>query len=183
MTERRDTRLLATCRCGKARLEAVGRPIVAAACYCTSCQDAGRRFEQAAGAPPVVDPDGGTSYILYRKDRVRCVTGAELLEERRLEPGSPTRRVVAVCCQSPMFLDFTKGHWLSIWRNRFDAGAPAVEMRVMTKERRAGVELADDVPNYDGYSRQFLSRQIIAWIAMGLRRPVIPWGAPAGTAP
>jgi len=45
-----------------------------------------------------------------------------------------------------MFLDFTKGHWLSMFRNRFPTGAPPLEMRVMTKERRVGVELADDLP-------------------------------------
>jgi len=50
------------------------------------------------------------------------------------------------------FLDFTKGHWLSMFRNRFPTGAPPLEMRVMTKERRVGVELADDVPNYSGHS-------------------------------
>ena len=44
-----------------------------------------------------------------------------------------------------MFLDFTKGHWLSMFRNRFPTGAPPLEMRVMTKERRVGVELADDL--------------------------------------
>ena len=45
--------------------------------------------------------------------------GAEYLEEWRLKPNSPTRRVVATCCNSAMFLDFTKGHWLSMYRNRF----------------------------------------------------------------
>ena len=31
-----------------------------------------------------------------------------------------------------MLLDFTKGHWASIYRNRFPPGAPPLEMRVMT---------------------------------------------------
>jgi len=31
-------------------------------------------------------------------------------------------------------------------------GAPQLEMRVMTKERRVGVELADDLPDYSGHS-------------------------------
>jgi hypothetical protein len=102
--------------------------------------------------------------------------GQELLEEHRLKPESPTRRIVATCCNSAMFLDFTKGHWLSMFRSRFAAGAPPLEMRVMTKERRAGVELADDVPNYTGYSGKFMLKLIAAWIAMGFRRPEIPWG-------
>jgi hypothetical protein len=163
--------LSAICQCGKVKFEAIGPPILAGSCYCTSCQEAGRRFEQLASAPPVLDPDSGTGVILYRKDRVRCVTGQEYLEERRLNPESPTRRIVATCCNSAMFLDFTKGHWLSLYRNRFPKGAPPLEMRVMTKERRAGVALADDVPNYSGYSGKFMVKLIAAWIAMRFRRP------------
>ena len=50
------------------------------------------------------------------------------------------------------------------------------EMRVMTRERRAGVELADDVPNYSGHSGKFMLKLVAAWIAMGLRRPEITLG-------
>ena len=79
-----------------------------------------------------------------------------------------------------MFLDFTKGHWLSIYRKRFPNGAPPIEMRIMTKERRADVMLRDDVPNFDGYSGRFMLKLIRAWIAMGFSRPDmglrnIPW--------
>jgi hypothetical protein len=166
----------ATCQCGKVKFEAVGRPILTGCCYCASCQEAGRQFEQLASAPPVLDPDSGTGVILYRKDRVQCVMGQEYLEERRLQPDSPTRRVVATCCNSAMFIDFTKGHWLSMLRNRFPAGAPPLEMRVMTKERRVGVELADDLPNYSGRSGKFMLKLIAAWIAMGFRRPQVTLG-------
>ncbi len=75
-----------------------------------------------------------------------------------------------------MFLDFTKGHWLTIYRNRFPAGAPPLEMRLMARERRDGVALADDVPNYDGHSGKFMVRLIAAWIAMGFRRPEFTLG-------
>jgi hypothetical protein len=165
--------LFATCRCGAVKVEATGPPILSLTCYCTSCQEAGRRFEQAASAPPVLDSDGGTGFILYRKDRVQLVEGQQHLEERRLDPASPTRRVVATCCNSAMFLDFTKGHWLSIYRNRFSKDVPPLDMRVMTKERRVGVQLADDAPNYSGRSGKFMLKLIAAWIAMGLRRPEI----------
>jgi hypothetical protein len=174
--QKQHQRLSAICQCGKVKLEAVGRPILTGSCYCTSCQEAGRRFEQLASAPPVLNPDGGTDFVLYRKDRVQCVTGQEYLEEHRLRPDSPTRRVVATCCNSAIFLDFTKGHWLTMYRDRFPTGAPPLEMRVMTEQRRGGIELADDVPNYDGYSRKFMLKLITAWIAMGLRRPEITLG-------
>jgi hypothetical protein len=178
VNQKQHKSLCATCQCGQVKLEAVGPPILAGACYCASCQEAGRRFEQLASAPPVLDPDSGSSLILYRKDRVQCVMGQQHLEEHRLKPESPTRRVIATCCNSAMLVDFTKGHWLSIYRNRFPAGAPPLEMRVMTKQRRAGVALADDLPNYGGHSGKFMLRLIAAWIAMGFRRPEITLGKP-----
>ena len=45
--------------------------------------------------------------------------GAGYLEEHRLKPDSPTRRVIATCCNSGMFLDFTKGHWLTMYGTAF----------------------------------------------------------------
>jgi hypothetical protein len=124
----------------------------------------------------LLDPDGGTAVILYRKDRVQCAMGLEYLKEHRLKPASPTRRVVAACCNSAVFLDFTRGHWLSMYRNRFPTGAPPLEMRVMTKDRRAGVDLSNDIPNHSGFSSKFLLKLIVARIAMGLRRTDISWG-------
>jgi hypothetical protein len=170
-----STAICATCQCGKVKIEAVGSPILTGACFCRSCQEAGRRFEQLPAAPPVLDPDSGTGYILVRKDRVQCVSGQEHLEEHRLKADSPTRRVIATCCNSAMFLYVTKGHWLSMYRNRFATDTPPLEMRMMTKERRAGVELADDIPNYSAHSGRFMLKLLAAWMAMGFRRPEIDW--------
>jgi hypothetical protein len=180
MNQKQQEHLSAICRCGKVKLQTVGRPILAAACYCASCRKAGVGFEQLASAPPVLNPGGGTDYVLVRKDRVQCVTGQEHLEQHRLKPDSPTRRVIATCCNSPMFLDFSKGHWLTMYRDRFPSGAPPVEVRVMTKGRRDGVVLADDLPNYETHSGKAMWRLIAAWIAMGLRRPEIVLGKTVG---
>jgi hypothetical protein len=60
-------------------------------------------------------------------------------------------------------------------RNHFLTGAPPIEMRVMTKARRGGVALADDLPNYSGHSGNFMLKLITAWIAMGFRRLEITW--------
>ncbi len=179
MTTEQDRRALVSCACGQVQFESMGAPIVSAACYCASCQEAGRRFEQLPGARPVLGLDGSTQYVLYRKDRVRCLKGGDLLQEQRLKPESPTRRLFAACCNSPMVLDMTKGHWLTIYASRLPDGAPPLEMRVMTKDRRAGVELADDVPNYAGHSGRFMRKLIAAWIGMGFRAPVFPYGKPA----
>ena len=160
-----------TCRCGKVVFHAAGRPLLAASCYCNSCQRAGQEFEKLTPAPRLQDADGGTQAVLYRKDRVRCKTGMEYLKEFRLKPDSPTRRVIASCCNSPMFLDFTRGHWVSIYRGRFNGDAPPMEMRVMTRERPGDVTLPDDVPNHDGHSGRFLLTLVLTWIAMGFRRP------------
>jgi hypothetical protein len=170
----------ARCACGRVEYEVIDAPITTVVCYCASCQQAGRGFERLPAAPPLLGPDGGTAAVLYRKDRVHCAHGQEHLKEYRLKSDSPTRRLLATCCNSPMFLDFTKGHWLSIYRCRFPTGAPEIEMRVMTRDRRADIALADDVPNYRGYSGRFMMKLLAAWIAMRFRSPALELGGPSG---
>ncbi|MGO9984797.1 MAG: GFA family protein [Rhodomicrobium sp.] len=155
MSNQDYTHLATTCRCQKVEIETYGPPIVSAACYCANCREAGARFERLPAAPPVLDADGGTSFILYRKDRVRCSKGWEYLEEHRLTPASPTRRVIATCCNSAMFLDFTNGHWLSMYRNRFTSNTPPPQMRTFTG--------------------RFMLKLLTSWIMIGLRRPKITW--------
>ena len=171
MADRPMNIMKSRCACGGVEFEAIGAPITSVICYCASCQQAGRAFEELRAAPPLLEPDAGTAAVLYRKDRVRCVHGQEHLKEYRLKPGSPTRRFVATCCNSAMFLDFTRGHWLSMYRRRFATDAPKIEMRVMTRDRPASAVLADDVPNSRGYSGRFMMRLLAARIAMGFRSP------------
>lgn len=168
-----DERTSVSCRCGKVEFQLDGAPILRGICYCASCQEAGRRHQAAPGADPVVAEDGGTDYVLYRKDRVRCVKGGELFEERRLNPESPTRRLFAHCCNTAMFADFTKGHWLSLYRGRLAGDLPPPTMRMMTAARPAGVILPDDMANSPGHSGKFMLKLLLAWIAMGFRRPVV----------
>ena len=166
---------LATCQCGKAAVEITGAPILSTACYCDTCQAAGHEFEQVDGAPRTVGDDGGTEYCLFRKDRVRVALGGEHLREHWLTPDSKTRRVLATCCNTPMFLDFTPGHWLCVYRSRLPAGAPPPQMRVYTSDRPAGVTLPSDVPNYPTHSPKFMARLLLSWAAMGFRRPKVTW--------
>jgi hypothetical protein len=158
-------RLITSCACGGVEFDALGEPIVSAKCYCDSCQTAGRQFEALPSAPKVLDSDGGTPCVLYRKDKVNCLKGSEKLQDRKLTPNSPTRRVLATCCNSAMFLDFTKGHWLSMYRARFQSGAPPIEMRVMVG-KNGNLTLPRDVPNYSGVSGKFMWRLLKARMAM-----------------
>ncbi len=162
-----------SCRCGRVKLEFTGAPIIAGICYCSSCQKAGQLHQALPGADMVLGADGGTDYVLYRKDRVRCVAGGEQLDDNRLTAESPTRRLNARCCNTAMFVDFTKGHWLTVYRGRAPADAPPPALRMMTAARPEGVELPADMPNCPGYSGKFMLRLLGAWLAMGFRKPKV----------
>ena len=54
--------------------------------------------------------DGGTEYVLYRKDKVTFKKGKELLLDYRIEGEAFTKRTVASCCNSAMYLEYEKGH-------------------------------------------------------------------------
>ena len=69
-----------------------------------------------------------------------------------------------------MFLNFEKGHWLSIYRTALRGDLPPLEMRVHTKSKPKGSALPNDIPNYRGYSARFMAKLFAAWIAMLLRR-------------
>lgn len=89
------------CACGSVEFLASGTPILSAACYCDDCQRGARQVEALPNASPVAGTDGGTEYLLYRKDRVVCTNGNDLVRDYRLKADSPTVRVVATCCNYP----------------------------------------------------------------------------------
>ena len=167
--------ITASCCCGQVRFAITGTPIMHVACYCTSCRTAGHDFERTLGSPPIVADDGGTDLVLYRKDRVVQTAGAHRLSEHRLKPNSPTRRMVATCCNTPMLLDFTKGHWVTFYRRGLPEKIPALEMRVMTADNPAALTLPNDVPNYEGRPAKFMWKLLTSWAATGFRRPQMTW--------
>ncbi|MCA9639194.1 MAG: hypothetical protein KC492_00835 [Myxococcales bacterium] len=89
----------------------------------------------------------------------------------RLSPDAGTQRVVTSCCHSPVFLEFKGGHWLSVYRDRLGADAPAVELRTMLKDRPEGAAFEDEIPSYQSHSPRFMWRLFKAWAAMGFRVP------------
>jgi hypothetical protein len=133
-----------------------GKALAGVVCNCASCREAGRRF--AANSPNgcVLDADGGTAVVLYRKDRVHCLRGGEHLSELRSQPASKTKRVVATCCGTPMFLDFEPGFWMSIYRKRLGDRSPAITLKAHTG--------------------RFMLKLLAAWVAMGLQSPKFEWG-------
>ncbi len=161
-----------SCACGRVELEARGAPILTAACYCADCREAGHRIEALPGAQPVVGPDGGTEYVLYRKDRVRYTRGEELLRRQKLRENSPTNRWVAGCCNSAMSVNFDdpKLFWVDLYRSRVTGEKPRLEMRVSTRSRPEGAILPSDVPSYPGYPFKFIVRLLGARFAMLLGR-------------
>jgi hypothetical protein len=158
--------MTASCACGSVVFEAAGAPIVSAVCYCDDCQTGGRRIEALPNAGPVLDADGGSAYLLYRKDRYVCSKGAELLQSHKLSDRSPTKRVVAGCCNAAMFLGFDDSkHWVSAYRARFQ-DPPPVQMRIQTRFRPPVGELPADAPSYPGFAPGILGKLLGARIAM-----------------
>ncbi|WOB10218.1 hypothetical protein [Piscinibacter gummiphilus] len=163
--------LTASCSCGSVKLRVHGTPIAGVVCYCDDCQEGSRQIEALPNAAPVLEPDGGTPYILYRKDRVRWSAGAELLKGCKIRGESASSRMVASCCNSAMYMKFNDGrHWVPIYQARFSTPAPPLEMLICTKFRQASHEFARDLPSYPGYPLKFMAKLIAAWIPMLLSR-------------
>lgn len=160
--------LRAACACGKVELQTRGKPIGAAVCYCDDCQAGGRQIEALPGAPPVLDPDAGSSLVLFRRDRLACVKGAELLRAMKVKPKSPTSRHVASCCNSAMYLGFDDGkHWVDVFRTRITEGTPPpIEARMCTRFLPEGTEIPKDAPSTPGFTPAFVMKVMAARVAM-----------------
>lgn len=163
---------LLSCSCGQLSIPAIGDPIMTVSCYCHSCQTAARQLAVPA-SPPFTGTDGGTPFVLYRKDRVEFPS-SQALREHRLSSQSSTRRVIAACCGAPMFLEFEKGHWVSVYAARIpEAERPPLEMRTMTGDAPPDTVFTDRVPSYRTHSVPFMARLLWAWVLMGFRSPAI----------
>lgn len=123
-------------------------------------------LEALDGAARIRDDDGGTHYLTYRDDRFCCVEGADLLKAHQKSPDSSTRRMVASCCNTAMFLKFAKGHWTSAYARRFTGNIPPVEMRTQTQYRKSSLPLPDDAPSYRTFGPKLFWRLFISRIAM-----------------
>ena len=159
-----------TCKCGQAQFEAYCEPILSGVCYCDDCQAGGRQIENLPNAEPVLDADGGTAYLTYRDDRIKCISGAELLKGYSLKDRAYTQRFVASCCNSGMYLKFSLGHWVSLYRSRFRGNLPPIEMRTQTKFRPKNSHIPDDAPSYRRFPIKLFSKLIASRISMLIGR-------------
>lgn len=156
-----------SCFCGQVELEWRGEPILTAACYCDDCQTAGHAIEALPGAPAVLDARGGTAYLMLRRDRLNVIKGEDKLTDIRIKPGSPSKRLVATCCNSAMYMGFDRGpHWVNVYANRLGADAPPLQVRVQTKYALKGPEFTDSIPSHLGYPLGLLGKLIGARVAM-----------------
>ncbi|PFH12377.1 hypothetical protein BCF11_4857 [Collimonas sp. PA-H2] len=163
--------MIVSCLCGRVELEAIGAPISSVVCYCDDCQEGSRQIEALPNASPVQDLDGGSAYIVYRKDRVTCSRGALLLKSLKIREKSATNRVIATCCNSAMLLGFDDGkHWVDVYRSRCKGDLPPLQMRICTKFKPENGDVPSDLPSYSSYPFKFLVMLLAARIAMLFHR-------------
>jgi hypothetical protein len=159
------------CVCGQVAYEAIGTPITCVVCYCDDCQEGARQIESLPFAASVQDPDGGTAYLVYRKDRVRCLKGASLLRHHKIRESSATNRVIATCCNSAMVLTFDDGkHWVDLYRSRCRNDVPPVQMRICTRFKPDSRTIPADVPHCPRYPMSLMAKLVLARVAMSFRR-------------
>ena len=165
-----EDRVTVRCSCGEVALDLTGSPIVCVACYCDTCQEGSRRIEALPNAGAVRDPDGGTCYVVYRKDRVTYARGRELLQDYPLVQSPATKRVVASCCNAAMLMRFDDArHWVPIYRARFPSSAPPLQMRICTSFAPEPGAIPDDVPASPNYPAALLWKLLSSKIAMMIR--------------
>ena len=171
MTKSPQTTMVVTCVCGQAAVEAAGTPITSVSCHCDDCQEGARQIQLLPDAAAVQDPDGGTAYVVYRKDRVRGLKGASLLRSHKIRVGSATNRVIATCCNSVLFMNFDDSkHWVDVYRSRCRGDVLPVQMHICTKFRPAGRTISTDVPAYPRYPMTLLMKLLVAKAAMLIHR-------------
>jgi hypothetical protein len=155
----------ARCSCGSVEIEAFGTPITSVVCYCDSCQEGSRQIEALTNAVPILGPDGGTAYVLYRKSRINYSKGAELLRGYKVEEQSTTSRVVATCCNSAMVMRFDDAkHWVPVYRGRFQGDIPPLQWRICTKFKPENAEISADVPSSVMYPAGFMWKLLTSMI-------------------
>jgi hypothetical protein len=163
-----------SCSCGTVKLDVEDDPIDRVECCCSTCRAAAEIFTQLPGAPDFLTEHGTTPYVPYRKDRVTIVSGADQLRQHRLTPDAGTRRFVAGCCSTPVFLEFKGGHWLSLYSALWpERTRPAPRIRSMAASLDDRSILPAGIPDSKWHTLTFYARLAVAWVEMGFRVPKV----------
>ena len=159
------------CECGQVAVEAIGAPIACVVCYCDDCQEGARQIQSLPHATAVQDPDGGTAYLVYRKDRVTCLKGTSLLRHHKIRKSSATNRVIATCCNSAILVTFDDGkHWVDLYRSRCLGDVMPLQMRICTKFKPANGDIPNDVHCHSRYPMFFVMKLLVAKAVMMFNR-------------
>ena len=139
-------------------------------CCCNSCRDAGERFLKLSPDASTFAANGTVTFVMQRNDRLTIMTGEEYLAVHRLDETATTSRVLATCCNTPMYLQMKGGHWASIYGTLWDEDQrPAPQMRTLTVDSPELSVLSNDIPNLKTHSITFYWRLFMAWVRMGFR--------------
>lgn len=161
--------LTASCACGRVEIALATAPIATLSCCCDDCQAAGRELEALPGAPAFREPCGGTPAALFPRSALKVTRGGDMLTAHRLHPGSRTKRMVARCCNSFLYVAFDRGpFWIDVVHARIDGDAPPPRWRIQTRfldSRPPG-----DLPNHPKYPQGLVWRIALAGALAGLPR-------------
>lgn len=159
----------ATCACGAVEVTLDAAPIAALSCCCDDCQAAATRLEALPGAPRFREPCGGTPAVLFPKAALKVTRGGDRLAAHRLSERSRTRRMVATCCNSFLYVTFDRGpFWVDVVSARLE-DAPAPRWRIQT--RFCPQPPPQDLPNHAKYPQGLVWRLALAGVLAGLPRP------------
>lgn len=162
---------LVECSCGQVAVELKGAPIYCTVCHCDDCQFAADELVKLFPPEPITDSFLGTHYVLHRNDRYAVVRGQGLLHPYTFREISPTRRMVATCCNSPLFVTFENSqHWISLYRQRFVDEAPALQSRIATKFLKDPSTLPADPPAYRSFPLKLVVRLVVSRLQMLIGR-------------
>ena len=160
----------ACCFCGNVELAMTGQPITSIVCYCEDCQKGSAQIEALPNAQPVLSPDGGTEYLLYRKDRVRFLRGSGQVKSYKIRDNSATNRIVATCCNTAMLVKSDDWKpWVSVYRSRIRGEPPSLKLRIHTRFKPKDAQIPTDVPSYSTFPITLVMKLIATKVAMLLR--------------
>jgi hypothetical protein len=162
---------IASCECGSVQLQIAGTPITRVICYCDDCQAGSSQLARLPHAPNPLGPDGGTDYVLFRKDRLRFLKGEQHIRPHKVSQASKTNRLLASCCNTFMYMSFDDSrHWRPVWTKRFQTAPIPLSMRICARYAPKPSAIPGDVPVHKSYPLSFMAKLVAAWIPLLLGR-------------